>query len=72
MCRNEGLGHAAVPLFGPTLAHRAGDRAASTACRDGRTINLHALDERSRNEYLFARALIGQDYAFPVVASCDR
>jgi hypothetical protein len=30
---------------------------------------MDALDERRRNEYLFARALRGRDYAFPVMAS---
>ena len=32
-------------------------------------VDLDALDERSRNRYLFARALMGRDYAFPVVAA---
>jgi hypothetical protein len=35
-------------------------------------VDLDALDERRRNQYHFARALMGRDYAYPVMASCDR
>ena len=41
-------------------------------CDAAGQVDLDALDERSRNRYLFARALMGRDYAFPVVASSAR
>jgi hypothetical protein len=41
-------------------------------CDAAGRVNLDTLDERSRNEYLFARAMTGRDYAFPLMASCDR
>jgi hypothetical protein len=31
-------------------------------------VDLDALNERERNNYLFARAVMGRDFAFPVVA----
>jgi hypothetical protein len=30
-------------------------------------VDLDALNERERNNYLFARAVMGRDFAFPVV-----
>lgn len=33
---------------------------------DGR-VDLNAVSERTRNDYLFARAMVGRDYAVPVV-----
>lgn len=41
-------------------------------CNAAGQVDLDALDERSRNQYLFARALMGRDYAFPVVAASTR
>jgi hypothetical protein len=35
-------------------------------------VDLDALDDRARNDYLFARALMQRDYAFPVVAQASR
>ena len=32
-------------------------------------VDLDALNERERNNYLFARAVMGRDFAFPVVAA---
>jgi hypothetical protein len=55
------------------FAHRRNDRKSlAFPCDAAGRVDLDALDERSRNEYLFARALMGRDYAFPVMASCDR
>jgi hypothetical protein len=31
-------------------------------------VDLDALNERERNNYLYARAVMGRDFAFPVVA----
>ena len=41
-------------------------------CDAAGRVDLDTLDERRRNQYLFARVLMGRDYAFPVLASCDR
>ena len=50
-------------------------------CREGRplafpcdaqgTVVLDALGERQRYAYFFARAVIGREYAFPVVVAVD-
>ena len=45
------------------------DRSLAFPCNAAGQVDLNALDERSRNLYLFARALMGRDYAFPVVAA---
>ncbi|WP_325480826.1 hypothetical protein [Piscinibacter sp.] len=55
------------------FVHRRNDRKSLVfSCDAAGRVDLDALDERRRNEYLFARALMGRDYAFPVMASCDR
>ncbi|NRF71161.1 hypothetical protein HLB44_29610 [Aquincola sp. S2] len=55
------------------FVHRRNDRKSlAFPCDSAGRVDLDALDERSRNDYLFARALMGRDYAFPVMASCDR
>jgi hypothetical protein len=55
------------------FAHRRNDRKSlAFPCDAAGRVDLDALDERSRNQYLFARALMGRDYAFPVMAACDR
>ena len=53
--------------------HRRNDRKSlAFPCDAAGRVDLDALDERRRNQYLFARALMGRDYSFPVMASCDR
>jgi hypothetical protein len=37
-------------------------------CDSAGRVDLDALSENKRNDYFFARALMGRDYAFPVVA----
>jgi hypothetical protein len=55
------------------FVHRRNERKSlAFPCDAAGRVDLDALDERKRNEYLFARALMGRDYAFPVMASCDR
>ena len=55
------------------FVHRRNDRKSlAFPCDAAGRVDLDALDERRRNEYLFARALMGRDYAFPVMSSCDR
>ncbi|MEO7941411.1 MAG: hypothetical protein ABIR55_22525 [Burkholderiaceae bacterium] len=34
-------------------------------------VDLDSLGDRARNTYLFARALMGRDYAFPVICTID-
>nr|WP_251010788.1 hypothetical protein [Variovorax paradoxus] len=40
-------------------------------CDAAGRVDLDALGERARNTYLFARALMGRDYAFPVICPRD-
>jgi hypothetical protein len=55
------------------FVHRGDDRKSlAFPCDAAGRVDLDTLDERGRNQYLFARALMGRDYAFPVMASCDR
>jgi hypothetical protein len=34
-------------------------------------VDLDALDERARNDYLFARGLVGRTFAAPAVQACS-
>lgn len=46
-------------------------RALSFPCdREGR-VDLDKANDRLRNSYLFARAMLGREYAMPVVRECD-
>jgi hypothetical protein len=46
-------------------------RALSFPCdREGR-VDLDKVNDRLRNSYLFARAMLGREYAMPVVRECD-
>jgi hypothetical protein len=46
-------------------------RALSFPCdREGR-VDLDNVNDRLRNSYLFARAMLGREYAMPVVRECD-
>jgi hypothetical protein len=52
------------------FAHRRNrDQSLAFPCDAAGRVDLDALDERKRNLYLFARALMGRDYAFPVVTT---
>jgi hypothetical protein len=58
-------GRASIEL---RFVHRRNERKSlALPCSAAGRVDLHALDERKRNEYLFARALMGRDYAFPVM-----
>ena len=54
------------------VARRTDRRSLAFPCDAAGRVDLDALCERERNKYLFARALMGRDYAFPVVMSNDR
>lgn len=67
------LDHAAVQT-----AHSAGfelrfqslfseGRAMSFPCNEVGSVNMDKLSERARDNYFSARALVGRDYAYPVV-----
>jgi hypothetical protein len=43
-------------------------RSLAFPCDAAGRVDIDALNDRERNNYLFARALMGRDYAFPVVA----
>lgn len=51
------------------FVHRSNDRKSQRfPCDAAGRVNMDALDERARNDYLFARALMGRDYEFPVMS----
>ena len=43
-------------------------RSLAFPCDASGRVDLDALNEHERNNYLFARAVMGRDFAFPVVA----
>ena len=47
-------------------------RALAFPCDAQGGVALDALSERARQNYLFARAVVGRDYASPVVLRCGR
>ena len=55
------------------FVHREDDlKSLAFPCNAAGHVDLDTLDEHKRNQYLFARVLMGRDYAFPVLALCDR
>jgi hypothetical protein len=55
------------------FVHRANDlKSLAFPCDAAGRVDLDTLDEHKRNQYLFARVLMGRDYALPVLAPCDR
>jgi hypothetical protein len=46
-------------------------RALSFPCDAQGHVPLDALSERARNNYLYARTVIGRDYAVPEVRACE-
>lgn len=48
-----------------SLVERA--RALAFTCDAGGRVDLNALDDRARNDYLYARAMVGREFAWPVV-----
>lgn len=57
--------HAAYELYFPSLSMSC--RALSFPCDADGAVPLDALSERARNNYLYARALMGRDYGTPTV-----
>ena len=53
--------------YEPMSAH---GRRLSFPCDAHGRVHLDSLSERERNEYLFARALVGRDFAVPAVRAC--
>ena len=45
--------------------------ALSFPCDEKGRVHLDALSERARNSYLYARAVVGREYARPAVLPCD-
>lgn len=44
-----------------------GGHALTFPCDPEGRVDLNAVSNRARNDYLFARAMVGRDYAVPVV-----
>ena len=42
-------------------------RALAFPCDDGGHVDLDTISERTRNNYLFARAMVGREFAMPQV-----
>lgn len=62
---SPGIAEAALELrFAP---HVHGRRAMVFPCDERGQVDMNSLDERRRNDYLFARALMDRDYERPVV-----
>lgn len=47
-------------------------RALAFPCDDGGLVSLDALSDRARDNYLYARAVVGREYAVPVVRRAVR
>lgn len=48
-----------------------GGLALSFPCDERGHVHLDALSEHARNSYLYARAVVGREYARPAVLPCD-
>jgi len=46
-------------------------RALSFPCDEKGHVQMDALSDRARNSYLYARAVVGREYARPAVQPCD-
>lgn len=44
-----------------------GGRELAFPCDPGGTVDLNSVSDRTRNNYLFARAMVGREYAAPIV-----
>ena len=47
-------------------------RALAFPCDRTGLVDLDAMSETARNNYLFARGMIGREYALPSVQACER
>lgn len=62
---NPSVGAAGFELRFQSLFHEG--RGLSFPCDDAGHVDIDALSERARNNYFFARTLIGRDFAHPAV-----
>lgn len=62
---SQGIAQAALEL--QFAARVRGRRAMAFPCDERGRVDMNSLDERRRNDYLFARALMDRDYERPVV-----
>jgi hypothetical protein len=62
---SSGLQPGRFELHFPPLHHEGWD--VSVPCDAAGHVDLDALDERVRNDYFFARALLGREFALPRV-----
>jgi hypothetical protein len=69
--RNTSMSDAATH-YALTFESLSGDGLAyAFPCDAKGHVDLDALDERSRNDYLFARGLVGRTFAAPAVHACN-
>ena len=64
-----GHGHGRYLLRFESLFHSG--RGLSFPCDERGQVTLDQLSEQARENYLFARAVVGHEYATPVVQRCD-
>lgn len=65
----HGHGHGRYLLRFESLFHSG--RGLSFPCDERGQVALDQLSEQARENYLFARAVVGHEYATPVVQRCD-
>lgn len=63
-----GCGRSLFQLCFPSLADPR--RAYVFPCDDAGQVDLDALGERSRNEYFYARTVVGRELSLPKVVAC--
>jgi len=69
-CAPSSPAQAAYELYFPSLSLSC--HALSFPCDEAGHVRLDELSERARNNYLFARTLMGHDYGLPLVTIAAR
>lgn len=65
----HGHGHGRYLLRFESLFHSG--RGLSFPCDERGEVTLDLLSDQARENYLFARAVVGHEYATPVIQRCD-
>lgn len=60
---------AAFEILFQSLFHEG--RAMAFPCDSCGLVNLDDMSEKARNNYLFARGMIGREYAMPIIRKCN-
>jgi len=66
------LAFVATPTYEIRFANLFREGAAlAFPCDHGGHVDIDGLSDRARDDYLYARAMVGRDFATPVVRACD-